>query len=57
MVFLYCLNRTWENLTHVFIAESIKDEAKRQFGYSAVPYYIVFNKVTELFSAHCILAD
>lgn len=35
---------SWENLTHLFIETENKDEAKATFGYSSVPYYIVFDK-------------
>lgn len=41
--------RTWENVTHVFVEESVKDQAKEAFGYSAVPFYAVFDKVGSAF--------
>lgn len=37
--------RTWNNIVHIFVEESVKDQAKEAFGYTAVPYYVVFNKV------------
>jgi hypothetical protein len=44
MIFV-TLIRTWANVTHVFVEESIKEKAKAAFGYTSVPFYVVFNKV------------
>lgn len=34
---------TWENLAVIFVEEEHKDALKAAFGYSAVPFYILFN--------------
>eukprot|EP01033_Poteriospumella_lacustris_P001055 gene1056-764_t len=34
---------TWENLAVIFVEEEHKDALKAAFGYSAVPFYIIFN--------------
>lgn len=39
----------WENLTNLFLDESDKDQVKSFLGYQAVPYYIVLDKVRNLF--------
>ena len=44
---LFLLSRTWENLVHVFVEEDMKDQAKAAFGYTAVPFYVVFDKVID----------
>ena len=47
-LFLLCyFSRTWENLVHVFVEEDMKDQAKAAFGYTAVPFYVVFDKVID----------
>ena len=35
---------SWENLTHIFVEESDKEKAKAAFGFTAVPFYVVFDK-------------
>lgn len=51
---IFLSHRTWDNLMHVFVEEDVKDQAKAAFGYSAVPFYVVFDKVTTiLICAYC----
>jgi len=35
---------TWPNFNHVFLEESEKDNLKAAFGYTAVPFYVIFDK-------------
>lgn len=35
---------SWESLHHLFIETEHKDAAKAAFGYSAVPYYVLFDR-------------
>lgn len=34
----------WEHLTHVFAEMGVKEEMKKVFGFSAVPFYVVFDE-------------
>lgn len=34
----------WENLTHVFAEIDVKEEMKATFGFTAVPFYVVFDE-------------
>jgi thiol-disulfide isomerase/thioredoxin len=38
------LTQDWTNLTHAFMEADVKEEAKKAFGFAAVPFYVVVNK-------------
>jgi hypothetical protein len=38
------LYRDWQNITHVFIEQDVKEQAKEIFGFSALPFTVVFGK-------------
>lgn len=35
---------SWENLRHIFVQQEDRDALKAHFGYTAVPFYVVFDK-------------
>jgi hypothetical protein len=41
---LALLYRDWQNITHVFIEQDVKEQAKEIFGFSALPFTVVFGK-------------
>lgn len=43
LIFYSASCSTWENLAVIFVEEEHKDALKAAFGYSAVPFYIIFN--------------
>lgn len=46
--------RSFESMTHVFMDMTVKETAKTAFGFTAVPFYVIVNKV-ELVVAIVIL--
>ena len=46
--------RSFESMTHVFMDMTVKETAKSAFGFTAVPFYVIVNKV-ELVAAIVIL--
>lgn len=38
------LCQDWDNLTHTFMEMDVKEEAKKAFGFNAVPFYVVVSK-------------
>ena len=41
--------RSLEHMTHVFLDMEIKEKAKDVFGYTAVPFYVVIDKVKKYY--------
>lgn len=39
-------------MSHIFIEEGDKDAAKEAFGYTAVPFYIIFDRVSSACPVH-----
>ncbi len=46
----------WEDLSHIHVDLDSKGALKEFFGYNAVPYYIVFDKVVNLICYNFITA-
>jgi hypothetical protein len=38
-------SRSFESMTHVFMDMTVKEAAKAAFGFTAVPFYVIVNKV------------